>query len=216
MCVRFFRAPYANKEVASSWKAGHDPSEITLRKKNAHTVKNIVMTLLLFPFPGCSWTWTSSGWGQLFGASPLKQFVSILLPRNISSIKHENPHQLKSSDEVEKALRERDEARARVVELEERLKSTSLSSASIENDDKKSQFYTGLLWEQFFAIFSYLTMISPRHTIKSSLPLRDKFFVTDHCNWHLLVLDRFNVCKLVPSYQLAQERCSVCNIAISI
>lgn len=80
--------------------------------------------------------------------------------------------------EMDNLRSERDAVKLRNNELVCIIDQTKLSSNLIENNKEKAKFYTGLKWDTFLSIFTFLQTFMSRTPLANKIPLRDQFFVT--------------------------------------
>lgn len=81
-------------------------------------------------------------------------------------------------EEMNNLRKERDEARAKVVSLEEKLKTSNLSASSVEGNDEACKTMTGISWEVFMKLFLYLREFLPSTQKIKSLSPEDQLFLT--------------------------------------
>lgn len=75
--------------------------------------------------------------------------------------------------EMDSLRSEHDTLKKKNQELMNKIDTIKLSTTSIENNDNKAKFYTGLKWDVFLSVYTFL-----QTSLVSRLSLRDQFFVT--------------------------------------
>ncbi|XP_063414252.1 uncharacterized protein LOC134696404 [Mytilus trossulus] len=80
--------------------------------------------------------------------------------------------------EMDNLRSERDRLIQENDKLSSQITTLRLSSSITENNDVKSNFYTGLKWDVFLSVFTFLQTFMTRTPLASKLALRDQFFVT--------------------------------------
>ncbi|XP_071121934.1 uncharacterized protein [Mytilus edulis] len=80
--------------------------------------------------------------------------------------------------EMDNLRSERDRLIQENDKLSSQITTLRLSSSIIEKNDVKSNFYTGLKWDVFLSVFTFLQTFMTRTPLASKLALRDQFFVT--------------------------------------
>lgn len=80
--------------------------------------------------------------------------------------------------EMDSLRSERDTLTKKNQELMNKIDIIKLSSTSIESNDNKAKFYTGLKWDIFLSVFTFLQTFMSRTPLFSRLSLRNQFFVT--------------------------------------
>lgn len=73
---------------------------------------------------------------------------------------------------------EHDTLKQKNQELMNKIDTIKLATTSIENNDNKAKFYTGLKWDIFLSVYTFLQTFMSRTHLVSRLSLRDQFFVT--------------------------------------
>lgn len=106
-------------------------------------------------------------------------------PESIDSSAHSSEQSDRDSEpsrdalfqEIDSLRAERDEAIQNVGIIKAKISKIALSSSAVINDNASCKFYTGLTWETFNVIFTYLSPFVQYKT-KDSMPFIDQFFVT--------------------------------------
>ena len=81
--------------------------------------------------------------------------------------------------EITNLRQERDEARARVLELEQILKQRSLCSEAVTDNDNQTKMLTGIIWARFLQMVTYLSVFVPCNSNqKDSLSFQEQIFLT--------------------------------------
>ena len=79
-------------------------------------------------------------------------------------------------DELYILRKEKEDLKGKISELENQLENVKLSASTVEGDDDKCKFYTGLSWDVFMTVFTYLSGFT--RPSGSPVPMRDQLFLT--------------------------------------
>ena len=80
--------------------------------------------------------------------------------------------------EINMLREERDCAREQVFHLTQQVNQFRLSASSIENNNRRSKFLTGVSYSIFLKTFLFLNAIIPQRSHKDGLSAIDQFFIT--------------------------------------